>query len=48
MVMPIVIRDWMIIDLALNTGLRVQEVADLKIVDLHIGYNQSPLSVSEN
>ncbi|MCP3686041.1 MAG: phage integrase family protein [bacterium] len=39
------IRDWMIIDLALNTGLRVQEVADLKVEDLHLEYNQSALTV---
>ena len=39
------IRDWMIIDLALNTGLRVQEVADLKVEDLHLEYNQSSLVV---
>ena len=39
------IRDWMVIDLALNTGLRVQEVADLKVEDLHLEYNQSSLVV---
>ncbi len=39
------IRDWMIIDLALNTGLRVQEVADLKVEDLHLEYSQSSLTV---
>lgn len=39
------IRDWMIIDLALNTGLRVQEVSDLKVEDLHLDYNQASLTV---
>ena len=39
------IRDWMIIDLALGTGLRVQEISDLKVNDLHIDYDQSSLTV---
>jgi len=39
------IRDWMIVDLALNTGLRVQEVSDLKVENLHLEYNQSALTV---
>ena len=34
----VAVRDWMIIDLALNTGLRVQELSDLEIEDLHINY----------
>jgi site-specific recombinase XerD len=41
----IAIRDWMIIDLALNTGLRVSELADLNLSDLHIEYGQSALTV---
>lgn len=41
----VAIRDWMIIDLALNTGLRVQEISDLKVVDLHIDYGESSLTV---
>ena len=35
----------MIIDLALNTGLRVQELCDLKVDDLHIDYGESALTV---
>lgn len=41
----IAVRDWMIIDLALNTGLRVQELCDLKVNDLHIEYGESALTV---
>ncbi|MFH2049244.1 MAG: tyrosine-type recombinase/integrase [bacterium] len=41
----IAIRDYMIIDLALNTGLRVQELSDLKVEDLHINYGESALTV---
>ena len=41
------VRDWMIIDLTLNTGLRVQEVADLKVKDLYINYNESSLVVEK-
>ena len=41
----VAIRDWMIIDLALNTGLRVQELSDLKVEDLHINYGESALTV---
>jgi len=41
----IAVRDYMIIDLALNTGLRVQELSDLKINDLHIQYGESALTV---
>ncbi len=39
------IRDWMIIDLALNTGLRVKEISDLKVEDLHLDYKQSSIEV---
>ncbi len=39
------IRDWMIIDLALGTGLRVSEIADLKVDDLFLNYNESSLTV---
>jgi len=41
----VAIRDWMIIDLALNTGLRVQELSDLKVNDLHIQYGECALTV---
>ena len=41
----VAVRDWMIIDLALNTGLRVQELSDLKVEDLHIEYGESALTV---
>jgi len=41
----IAVRDYMIIDLALNTGLRVQELSDLKVEDLHIEYGESALTV---
>ncbi len=34
------VRDWMIIDLTLNTGLRVLEVSDLKVSDLFLNYNE--------
>ncbi len=39
------VRDWMIVDLVLNTGLRVQEVSDLKVTDLFLNYNESTLVV---
>ncbi len=39
------VRAWMIIDLTLNTGLRVQEVSDLKVSDLFLNYNESSLVV---
>jgi len=41
----IAIRDYMIIDFALNTGLRVQEISDLKTEDLNIQYGESSLVV---
>ena len=41
----VAVRDWMIIDPALNTGLRVQELSDLKVEDLHINYGESALTV---
>ncbi|MFC1555288.1 tyrosine-type recombinase/integrase [candidate division KSB1 bacterium] len=41
----IAVRDWMIIDLTLNTGLRVQEVSDLKVSNLFLNYNESSLVV---
>ena len=40
-------RDWMIIDLALSTGLRVSEILNLKIQDLYIGRNESELIVTK-
>lgn len=39
------IRDWMIIDLTLSTGLRVMEVADLKHGDIFIRRSESELVV---
>jgi len=41
----IAVRDWMIIDLALNTGLRVAELSNLKIEDLHLDYGEKSLTV---
>src|ERR1017187_4860217 len=39
------VRDWMIIRLALLSGLRVSEVAALQITDLFIGYSRSEIVV---
>lgn len=39
------VRDWFIINLALNTGLRRKEMCDLKVEDIHIGNGQSHLVV---
>ncbi len=39
-------RDWMIIDLALSTGLRVSEISNLKERDLFIGNNEFELIVT--
>lgn len=39
------VRDWMIIDLALSTGLRVKELADLKCGDLFLDSEKSSLLV---
>lgn len=41
------IRDYMIIDLALNSGLRVSEIANLKVEDLHITKGNSQIFVRE-
>lgn len=41
----IVARDWFMIELGLNTGLRVEEMRELKCGDLHIQRGQSSLSV---
>ncbi len=38
---------WMIIDLALQTGLRASEMCDLLISDIHIGYGQNSIFVRE-
>lgn len=40
------VRDWFIINLAVNTGLRRKEMCDLKVADLHIGNGQSHLVVT--
>lgn len=39
------VRDWLIINLAINTGLRRQEMCDLKVEDIRIGNGQSHLIV---
>lgn len=36
---------WLIVDLALSTGLRASEMCDLLIDDIHIGYGQSSIFV---
>ena len=41
----IAVRDWMVIDLALNTGLRVAEISNLKVDDLHLDYGEKSLTV---
>ncbi|MCK5595117.1 site-specific integrase [bacterium] len=35
----VAVRDWFVIDLALSTGLRVQEIADLKCADISVNDN---------
>ncbi|MCF7825625.1 MAG: site-specific integrase [Candidatus Marinimicrobia bacterium] len=40
-------RDWMIIDLALSTGLRVSEISNLKEEDIYIGNNEFELIVTK-
>ena len=40
------VRDWFIIQLAINTGLRRKEMCDLKVADIHIGNGQSHLVVT--
>lgn len=39
------VRAWMVIDLLTCTGLRVSEVANLRIKDLHIGHGRSEIFV---
>jgi len=39
------VRDWIIIQLAIFSGLRVSEIADLKVTDCFIGYGRSELVV---
>ena len=39
------IRDWMIIDIALSTGLRVSELSKLKEEDLYLKNNESEIIV---
>jgi integrase len=39
------IRDWLIIRLALFSGLRASEICDLAVTDCHIGYAHSELHV---
>jgi site-specific recombinase XerD len=39
------VRDWFLVDLALSTGLRVQEIADLKCGDLFVTEGKSSLVV---
>lgn len=42
---PILIRDWFMVELGLYTGLRVAEMADIKVGDLNIENNNSSLIV---
>ncbi|MDD4869842.1 MAG: site-specific integrase [Kiritimatiellae bacterium] len=39
------VRDWLIINLAINTGLRRKEMCDLKVEDIRLGNGQSHLIV---
>ena len=39
------VRDWFMIELGLNAGMRVSEMRDLKCSDLHLQIEQSSLSV---
>ena len=39
------VRDWLIIRLALFSGLRASEICDIKVTDCHIGYSHSELLV---
>jgi len=39
------VKDWMIIRLALLSGLRASELADLKVVDCFVGYGRSEIFV---
>jgi len=41
----VAVRDWLLIDLALSTGLRVQEIADLKCGDVFVSDGKSSLLV---
>lgn len=41
----VVVRDWFMIELGLNTGLRVEEMRELKCRDLNIQRGQSSISV---
>lgn len=39
------VKDWIIIRVALLTGLRASELADLKVVDCFVGYGRSDIVV---
>jgi len=39
------IRDWTIIDIALSSGLRVSEIRNLRLKDIHIGKGESSIFV---
>jgi site-specific recombinase XerD len=41
----VAVRNWLVIDLALSTGLRVQEITDLKCGDIFVADNKSSLVV---
>lgn len=41
------VRDWFMVELGLFTGLRVEEMVNLKASDLHLKENQSSLSVKK-
>lgn len=39
------VKDWVLVRLALLSGLRASELADLRVVDCHVGYGHSDLFV---
>ena len=39
------VKDWLLVRLALLSGLRASEIADLRVVDCHVGYGHSDLFV---
>jgi site-specific recombinase XerD len=41
------IREWMVIDLVTNTGLRVSEAANLRCGDLKIGYTENKIFIRD-
>ena len=41
------IREWMVVDLLTNTGMRVSETANLRCGDLQIGYTENKIFIRE-